>query len=233
MLSSFKLTMKLLGFILSLFFVIYCLFYRYFIIVIIYKPGLTVNERVTLIRDACAKLGRSERYNLAYLTRFCQIIKEEMSATMMSANALAICWAPTLIGTASTQGEGTLFVQEMIEHAHHVFTDDKYGETLDFDFKKRSAELMEKAKLNRKASNPDEIYGFTSSPPQPVFNLQKTDISVVHRQEASTVLDKTVRLKKKPQTPPGSMGLMDQSDQSPSVQILKHGTPNLSMGRLK
>ena len=120
-----------------------------------------VNERVTLIRDACAKLGRPERYNLAYLTRFCQIIKEEMAQTMMSANALAICWAPTLIGTASTQGEGTLFVQEMIEHAHHVFTDDKYN-TLDFDFKKRSAELMEKAALTRKVSNPDEIYGFTA-----------------------------------------------------------------------
>ena len=93
---------------------------------------------------------------------------------MMNANALAICWAPTLIGTASTQGrvsaekihgkveghncrnfwfwisadtliqgEGTLFVQEMIENAHHVFTDEKYA-TLDFDFKKRSQELVEK-----------------------------------------------------------------------------------------
>lgn len=63
-----------------------------------------INERLTLIRDCISKLGRSERYNLAYLSRFCQIIKEEVATTMMNANALAICWAPTLIGTASTQG---------------------------------------------------------------------------------------------------------------------------------
>ena len=53
-----------------------------------YQSDDEVNERVTLIRDCCSKLGRSERYNLAYLARFCQIIKEEVSSTMMSANAL-------------------------------------------------------------------------------------------------------------------------------------------------
>ena len=89
------------------------------------------------------------------------------------------------------------------------------------------SETQPKAVFSRHSSNPDEIYGFTS----PVYNLQKADISVVHRQEASAVLDKTVRLKKKRvETPPGTMGLIDSYEPSePSnVQILKHGTPNLS-----
>lgn len=76
--------------------------------------------------------------------RFCQVIKENQSVNMMSSNALAICWAPTLIGTASTSGQGTFFVQEMIEYAHNVFTDEKFPQ-LNFNFKQKSAKLMSEA----------------------------------------------------------------------------------------
>ena len=47
-----------------------------------------------------------ERYNLAYLCRFCQEIKYNQAKNKMSANALAICWAPTLIGNVYADGKG-------------------------------------------------------------------------------------------------------------------------------
>ena len=53
----------------------------------------------------------------------------------MSSNALAICWAPTLIGRPYPDGKGTFCVQEMIEHADQIFLVKDYPELeKKFDF---------------------------------------------------------------------------------------------------
>ena len=80
----------------------------------------------------------------------------------MSANALAICWAPTLIGQTSTSGAGTLFVQECIEWAESLFPESEYpkleNQGLSFNFTDRATELKCKAKLAQQ--NIEDEYGF-------------------------------------------------------------------------
>jgi hypothetical protein len=72
----------------------------------------------------------------------------------MSANALAICWAPTLIGRPYPDGKGTFTVQEMIEHADQIFTNHDYPELeKKFDFDTNQKTLMRPS--NHKISRGD------------------------------------------------------------------------------
>jgi len=100
-------------------------------------------QRLALIQLEISQLTTPERYNLAYLCRFCHRIKLNQSKNKMSANALAICWAPTLIGRPYPDGKGTFTVQEMIEHADQIFTNQDYPELeKKFDFDTNQKTLM-------------------------------------------------------------------------------------------
>ena len=138
----------------------------------------------------------------------------------MSANALAICWAPTLIGHTSTSGVGTFFVQECIEWAEFLFPDDSYpkleNQTLDFNFSKRASELMEKQKKNNE--NISDDYGFIGR-----------EVVSNNEQQAQSVLNQIKPQKRKKAAPgvPNAVPLNATAD-PPRVQILHSSTPNLS-----
>lgn len=139
----------------------------------------------------------------------------------MSANALAICWAPTLIGQTSTSGVGTFFVQECIEWADDLFPDNHFPKLeqqgLDFKFSQRATELMERNK--NKSDNVSDDYGFIGR-----------DVVSSNEQQAQSVLNnlKPYKARKKPAPgAPNAVSLSSNTEQ-PRVQILHSNTPNLS-----
>ena len=85
---------------------------------------LDQSEQFIMISELISKMATFDRYNLAYLCRFCREIMENHEKNLMTAHALAICWAPTLIGSTSTSGLGTQFVQRLIEEAQYFFPDE-------------------------------------------------------------------------------------------------------------
>ena len=151
----------------------------------------------------------------------------------MSSNALAICWAPTLIGQTSTSGVGTFFVQECIEWADFLFPEEQYpnivNQGLDFQFSQRATELRERNRSDK--DNISDDYGFIGrevgvSVPNPGSNNNEAQAHSV----LSSIRNPHKARKAKPPAPglPNAVPLRQESSDAPRVQILHSSTPNLS-----
>jgi len=177
---------------------------------------LDQSEQFFMISELISKMATYDRYNLAYLCRFCREIMENHEKNLMTAHALAICWAPTLIGSTSTSGLGTQFVQRLIEEAQYFFPDEDYplllNQNLDFGFSERAAFLQSQKEKKQHAKNDD--YGFL-----PATRIEKDQSPTKGRKKAAP-------------TPPNAISLhstpVNTSSTPGKVQILHSSTPNLS-----